>query len=316
MPFQTSKKLLIGVSSPVGYFYARASETGRPAPILEAPLSYFLLYDEIWFFSRKICPYNREGLDFVHFVDEELERKGLPKDAIPQEETGPVGPFPWEAWNGVIDATIGRRWSYDNHSAPLPFGELGLLPTPGRYENLLVDRYLAAQHGMDLVENTANAMWSKELEQKSLQMTVSERLMGARITSLQTMDGPWHPMIGGLRNDSLLKSYRNKIGDIAQIDSLADLDTRVQELSDEFERVAARIVAEHFDLASLGTSTIELLLGLIPATGVIAGIGGFAKDVVEKMYARHKDGWVGFLGRAKQELKKTSSERQTDGNPS
>ena len=65
MPFQTSKKLLIGVSSPVGYFYARASEKGRPAPILETPLSYFLLYDEIWFFSRKICPYNMERLDFA-----------------------------------------------------------------------------------------------------------------------------------------------------------------------------------------------------------------------------------------------------------
>src|SRR5512142_979260 len=104
MLFQTSKRLLIGVSSPVGYFYARVNEKGRPAPILETPLSYCLLYDEIWFFSRALCTHNMEGVYFVHFVDEELEPGGLPKDTIRGTQTGPMGPFPWEAWNGVIDS--------------------------------------------------------------------------------------------------------------------------------------------------------------------------------------------------------------------
>ncbi len=58
MPFQSSKKLLIGVSSAVGYFHAEASEKGRPAPILEASPNCCLLYDEIWFFTRDMCPYN------------------------------------------------------------------------------------------------------------------------------------------------------------------------------------------------------------------------------------------------------------------
>ncbi len=243
MPFQTSQKLLIGVSSPVGYFYARASEKGRPAPILEAPLSYCLLYDEIWFFSRDMCPYNMEGLDFVHFVDEELQPKGLSKDAIPEKQAGPIGPFPWEEWNGVIEATIGRRWSYDNHSRPLKFGEVRLLPTPGNYENLLVDRYIATQYGMDLVENTTNAIWSKDLDQNSLKMEISEQFMHSKIVSMQTIDGPWHPMIAELRSDGLLKSYRSRVGKIADVKELAEVDARVQELSDAYEEVADRLMA-------------------------------------------------------------------------
>lgn len=71
-----TSRVLIGVSSPLGYFYLRADEKGRPAPILESPLSYGLLYDEVWFLSRKLCPYNMEKLDFVNFVDEDLCPEG------------------------------------------------------------------------------------------------------------------------------------------------------------------------------------------------------------------------------------------------
>ncbi len=304
MAIQTSKRLLIGVSSPVGYFYVHASEKGRPAPILESPLSYCLLYDEIWFLSRKICPYNMERLDFVHFVDEELRPEGLPKDAIPRTEAGPVGAFPWEAWNSVIEATIGRRWSYDNHSWPMQFGELGLLPTPGHYENLLVDQFIAAQYGMDLVENTANAIWSRELDERSLQMNMSEQLLGAKITSLQTIDGPWHPAVRELRNDGLLKSYRQRIGNVANLDGMSDLDRRVAELSNEFERTTSKIVADHFDTMSLGRSTILFLLGLIPTVGSLIGAGGLLQEVADKLGARKEYGWVGFLGKARTELNK------------
>jgi hypothetical protein len=311
MPAQTSKKLVIGVSSPVGYFYARASEKGHPAPILESPLSYFLLYDELWFFSRQICPYNVEGLDFVHFVDEELQPKGLPKDAIAQNEKGPAGPFQWEAWNRVIEASIGRRWNYHNHAWPLQFGEGTLLPTPGHYENVLVDRFLAAEYKMDLVENTANAIWSKELDERSLQMTISEQLLGARVTSLQTIDGPWHPVIKDLRNDGLLKSYRQHIGNISEIENLSELDARVANLSNEFERVSAKIVAEHFETMSLGRSTILFLLGLIPTVGSIIAGSALLKEVADKLRARQENGWIGFLGKARGELKEHDTGKQT-----
>lgn len=298
MIFEPNKRLLIGASSPVGFFYAREREKGRPAPILESPLSYCLLYDEIWFLSRQICPYNMESLDFVHFVDEELRPKGLSKDAVAQKDIRELGSFPWEAWTGVIDATIGRRWNYDNHARPLKFGEFTLLPTPGRYENLLVDRFVAAEYQMDLVENTANAIWSKEFDENQLRLGVSERLLQAKIASLQTLDGPWHPGIHDLRSDRLLKSYRRRLQNVSGLDHISDLDARVSELSEEFERITEKIVQDHFDTMSLGKSAAMFLLGLIPVAGNIIGGAGLLKEVAHKLEARKNKGWVGFLGKA------------------
>lgn len=211
MKLRTYKRLLVGASSPVGYFYLRERECGRPAPILESPFSYCLFYDELWFLSRKISPYNMEHLDFVHFVDEDFCREGLPQDVFREVERPSFGELPWEYWEKVIANTIGLRWMYDNHGRAVKFGELELLPTPGRYENLLIDRYIATKYDMDLVENSVNAIWSKTFDETELQLKISEKLLHSSIACLQTVDGPWHPAIAELRNDGLLKQYRRKI---------------------------------------------------------------------------------------------------------
>jgi hypothetical protein len=240
-----------------------------------------------------------EKLDFVHFVDEELYSKGLPRDAIAKSDIRELGTFPWDVWTGVIDATIGQRWAYDNHARSFKFGEFNILPTPGRYENLLVDRFIAAEFGMDLVANTANAVWSKEFDEQSLRMETSERLLRNEVTSLQTIDGPWHPMIKDLRNDRLLKSYRRRIGNVSGLADVSDVDNRVKELSSEFDQETRKIVAEHFDTMSLGKSAVMFLLGLIPAIGDFIGGAGLVRETVTKLSERKNKGWVGFLGQAK-----------------
>lgn len=297
-----NKRLLIGASSPVGYFYLQDKEKGRPAPILESPLSYLLLYEEIWFLSRQLCPYNMEKLDFVHFVDEELMPKGMAADAMPQSVIRDYGTFPWELWNNVIQATIGKRWLFDNHARTLKFGELDLLPSPGRYECLLVDRLIATEFDMDLVENSVNAAWSKDLDEHTLKTTVSEKLLASSLSSMQTIDGPWHPVINDLRSDSLLKAYRRRIDSLGPASDLSELDTRLLELSNEFERVTRKIVEAHYDISSLGVSAGSFLLGLVPGAGEVLGGLDFAKDVLEKLRARKNSGWVGFIGRARTKL--------------
>lgn len=309
----TSKRLLIGASSPVGYFYLQAGEKGRPAPILESPLSYLLLYEEVWFLSRQLCPYNMEKLDFVHFVDEELQPEGLPEDAIPKDILREYGPFPWDTWKDVIGSTIGLRWSYDNHARRLKFGELHLLPSPGRYESLLVDRFVATEFGMDLVENTANAVWSQDLDEQTFKTTVSEKLLSSSFTSLQTIDGPWHPAIADLRSDSLLKSYRRRIELVENSTDLLEVDKRLTELSVEFDSVTRKIVEEHYNTSSLGKSTASFLVGLMPAVGNAIGALGLAKEVSDKLIARRNSGWVGFLGRANSKLHNVQQGIQPDG---
>ncbi|MBL7821456.1 MAG: hypothetical protein JNL65_12655 [Saprospiraceae bacterium] len=300
---RTSKRLLIGASSPVGYFYEydRVKIHGKPAPILETPLSYCLLYDEIWFLSRKVCPHNMENLSFVHFVDEDLMPKGLPLDFAKDQNLNPFGEFPWESWKDVIKRTIGLRWSYDNHSSNMQFGELRMTPTPGNYLNLLVDRYVAAMHEMDLVENSANLFWSQEVDNVQLKLSISEKLLTSSIVSLQTINGPWHPEIHNLREDSLLKKYRQKIQDVS-VNEINDVDKRIGELSKEFEKISLKIVSEQFETTGLFTGTAMFLVGLIPTIGNIIGGGQVLNDIYSNIKLREQKGWVGFLGRAKSSL--------------
>ncbi|MGA0557383.1 hypothetical protein ACO2Q8_12070 [Larkinella sp. VNQ87] len=295
------KRLLIGASSPVGYFYILERETGKPSPILESPLSYFLLYDEIWFLSRKLCPHNMEGLEYVHFVDEELLPKGLPKDAFNDIQEPNFGSLPWPEWRQIIKNTIGERWNFDNHARSIKFGEISLLPTPGRYINLLVDRYIATEYNMDLAENSANAIWSKQFDSRDLQLKVSEKLLVSKVASLQTIYGPWHPSIEELRSDSLLKAYRRKINSVA-IDDIHNIDKRVGELSDEFIKITKKIVMSQFDTSGLYISGLMFLIGLVPVVGNYFGASGVFLEIRDKIKAKKEMGWVGFLGQAHSNL--------------
>jgi hypothetical protein len=244
-----------------------------------------------------------EHLEFVHFVDEDLCPEGLPKDAFKEVQRPDFGQFPWEEWKTIIANTIGHRWRYDNHARGIKFGELSLLPTPGQYVNLLVDRHVATTYDMDLVENSANATWSRQFDEDELQLNVSEKLLASSVTSLQTVDGPWHPCIADLRTDGLLKQYRKKIQTVS-IDDICDVDKRVGELSNEFERITHHIVQEHFETTGLFKSSAMFLIGLVPYVGNVIGAGVLLKEVHEKMKARKEKGWVGFLGKAHQTLYK------------
>jgi hypothetical protein len=67
----------------------------------------------------------------------------------------------------------------------------------------------------------------------------------------------------------------------------------VQQVSNEFERVTARIIEKHSDSASLRTSAIIFLLGFRPMIGNIIGAGGLA----DKLQARKDNGRVGLLAK-------------------
>ncbi len=67
----------IGLSGPIFYDYkypARQVLTSiprSPNPVLDSPFGLFLLFDEIWFLARGLCPDNMRDLSYVHFLDEE-----------------------------------------------------------------------------------------------------------------------------------------------------------------------------------------------------------------------------------------------------
>lgn len=72
-------KAYIGFSTPVGYDYKNAAvkvpsdTSSSPNPIIVGATGIFVLFDEIWFPCRSICPQSMRCLDYVKFVSEEYD---------------------------------------------------------------------------------------------------------------------------------------------------------------------------------------------------------------------------------------------------
>lgn len=68
---------VIGLSTPLCYDYKNPIKNpsgdiyDTPNPILESPFGLLLLYDEVWFLNRNLCPQNMWNLPYVKFMDEE-----------------------------------------------------------------------------------------------------------------------------------------------------------------------------------------------------------------------------------------------------
>lgn len=66
----------VGLSTPTFYDYrnpathAPSDTSDSPNPILEGAFGALLLYDELWFLCRSLCPDNMRSLPYVKFLDE------------------------------------------------------------------------------------------------------------------------------------------------------------------------------------------------------------------------------------------------------
>ena len=67
----------VGLSTPLFYDYhfpatkAPSDLSSSPNPILDSSFGIMLLFDEIWFLCRSLCPDNMRSLSYVKFMDEQ-----------------------------------------------------------------------------------------------------------------------------------------------------------------------------------------------------------------------------------------------------
>lgn len=70
------RRAYIGLSTPIGYDYknqatkTKADTYSSPNPILDSPFGLLLLFDELVFLTRSLCPENMRRLPYVSFLDE------------------------------------------------------------------------------------------------------------------------------------------------------------------------------------------------------------------------------------------------------
>ncbi len=261
--FSSIRRALVGFSSPVGYSYQYlASKTSNdkrssPNPVLMGATGLFVLYDEIWFACRSLCPENMRALPYVRFLD--IERPDIIENMAAVIADSHKATFPGEAGINDLfpDGYDGMRRFFpangkvDNHTHGLSFGNgvlNGNLGTP----QLAIDTWLISsvpELRLELVLNpvTAKLAFAGNVDTWPLNKeSYNDLVLSDGIISLDNLYdftgplGPHHSYAEDLRQDDLVKEFRSWIkGQRGRLDNQTlqqiqeEVDARVYDLTKE-----------------------------------------------------------------------------------
>ncbi len=313
------RKALIGTSSPIGYDYRNpagkviSDSKSSPNPILESPFGTLLLYDEIWFLCRSLCPENMRNLDYVHFVDEEI---GIP-DTIGQLDWKELDALKdTEEWKNIFNTkktvhirdlfnkgfeNYGVTWenAIDNHTHAINIGSISAHGNPTE-DRLLFDLVLSDALNMsdhELITNTCtHSMLSKQDGEMVSPQQFAEYMIIKDIPNYLSKLGPYHPTIDEARENPYLKDFRKWIINSSTSTSLAELKEVKEAVEASMQEMQDKLFMKYLDPSSfyksLGASVIGDGIGLlIPGTSTVQTVVEHVDNRKEKEQMR----WQGFL---------------------
>ena len=313
------RKAYIGLSGPILYDYRNsASKTSSdtkssPNPILESPFGLLLLYDEIYFLCRSLCPQNMRELKYVHFLDEEGLFPSDDDDEYFDSLLNTVkNNYIYKDCNlksnynkGIRELKIewGINWlkKSSDHSHKLniqgledvPSFLVGCTDLPQLtldliiYDKLMID-------DIDFITNSFTSLMINKHNEHLYKSSLSELLLIENIPNYLMKMGPYHQCIEEIREDSYLKEFRKWICNTNLSNSkgeLKDVKKAVESsLKEAQDRVFLKYFQDHSFFKSCGKSFCGDLLGLImPGVGTATNI---SEKLINKNIA-HK--WQSFL---------------------
>ncbi len=315
-----SKRIaFVGLSTPLFYDYrnqaskASSDLSDSPNPILDSPFGLLLLFDEIWFLCRSLCPENMRDIPYVKFLD---EREKLPclkeiEDKANQflNTIGENKIFSkryekyYDSFNIYKDTTkrVGIYWDAapDNHTHTLKIGDINVSANSVRLENLIFDIELVNSMGEKNVELITNSFSQRFLEEGNspiLKAKLTELLVISNIPNYLTPKGPYHPCVEECRSNQYLKDFRKWI-------SSQPINPDANELKDIKEEVESTIQEsqDKIFLKYLDRKTQYFSLGkklVYSTTNTIAPGFSIAASAIEELsnfFEKGERRWQGFL---------------------
>ncbi|MBT2727477.1 hypothetical protein J7E63_11080 [Bacillus sp. ISL-75] len=283
----------VGLSTPIGYDYrneasrTKADLTSSPNPILDSPFGLFLLFDEIWFLSRSLCPDNLRDASFVKFLDETHATfiNEIDFDIIIQE----VGKQESEIYaqnthkNRVDFQTVINKldvdWDIglDNHTHGISIGN-SILSGNVTLDKLLFDMKVVKmfeEDGVELITNTLTQRWFENENQNHYEIELSEILVIENIPNFLTPHGPYHSCVEEARDNSYLKDFRKWITSQNLNSKRNELEDIKKEVEEAIRKAQEELFLKSFDYKShyksVGKSMIGDAVGvLIPGASTVA----------------------------------------------
>jgi len=318
------RRALIGFSGPVAYDYFNPAETApgdeysSPNPVLDSPFGMMLLFDEIWFVTKSLCPQNMRACSFVKFLDEEfrppdpkgkqwgdIERilKEDPAWAQAEEKFSSGG----VRWLDSI-SQVGVYWEagVDNHTHGIKIGDFEASGNADLHK-LITDFLIAEEFseiGLEVITNSITQQYLDPASGVYPNAALTERLIIRNIPNYLTPDGPYHPAIDEIREDSYLKSFRKWMAECHENVSLAEIEEIRSSVENELEEAQRRVFLKHLDSRghyfSVGKAFAGDVIGLV-LPGVSTGAAVY-EEIKEKR-EKAKSYWQGFLVRSQMRVR-------------
>ncbi len=310
----------IGLSYPLLYDYGYQAErtindlSDSPNPIIESPMGLMILYDEILFLCKSLCPNNMRGLPYVKYVDElypDFYFSGI-LDSIKNMEN-PIIRDRSISYGDIVTALNVTRSKADSHTHSLKIGDINIAANADA-DRFLFDIFVfqALQQIYDSdIELISNRLFNMKPYSNSAETEFIDKIIIQGIPNYVGLDGPYHPCIEELRNNVYLTDFRKWIIQNhnnlqrPEIDEMCEsVERNIQETKDNtFKKYLESNNGLSF-FKSMGSTVIKTGLGLkfIPVS-IIDAFGSIIKSGKETLDAKSLR-WQGFIMDSRDIVKK------------
>ena len=312
------RKAFIGISTPIGFDYrnpatkAPADGPSSPNPVLDSPFGLLLLFDELIFLSRSLCPENMRDLPYVSFLD---EQNGIPN--ITESEIDAVWKAAWGAPDRPISTTVSFQealantgaidgMGIDNHSHGLDIGPIRKQANADPY-NLAIDAYVCSKLNDPSIELITNSRLQPYLDTElsvANQSLLTQLLLLENIPNYLTQKGPYHPVIEEVRANPYLAEFRKWISEQRCLTSPQEVKEVKAEVENALQDAQEKLFLKHCDpkrhYRSVGKAMLGDAIGvLFPVTGTVTALAEAGADVLNPEAMR----WQGFVVGARRDTR-------------
>ena len=213
----------IGLSYPLFYDYenrarrCKNDHMSSPNPIIESPMGLLVLYDELVFLCRSMCPNNMRNLPYIKFVDEIFPSiylediknmsESMANKFIIQKNDKFLG-------YGKMRDLMGINWGgVDGHTHQLRIGGIITYASSSEYNfafDLHIFEFLQQHYDAD-IEMVANSKFRGAAVNGGNIVELAEKIVIQDIPNYLSKKGPYHKCIEELREDKYIKDFRKWI---------------------------------------------------------------------------------------------------------
>lgn len=313
----------IGLSYPLFYDYRNPASMcendieSSPNPILESPMGLLILYDELVFLCKSLCPDNMRTLPYVKFVDCLFPDLCLSQiEEVSQEDEKKLNgllkeSFSWGMLRHLMKLDT-DRFIVDNHSHGLKIADITTSASYSSWSfafDIGVFSFLKDNYDSE-IEFVSNSMARCALPDRGNVVEFAEKIVVRDIPNYLSCSGPYHECMEELRESSNLVGFRKWIVEnhahITQLeidDAVRTVYRTIQEKQDEVFMRYLHENSGYETFKSTGKTILKTTAGAIPIPGInlAATIWGLNDDLadcadrMDKMFDVQSIRWQGFI---------------------